>query len=159
MVRCVVGLLLAVAITSGGSPQPSRSILSVCDLSRDFAAYRDKVVAVRGVYWYCLRQACPQKCANGPWPSFLDLIGSESPGSDEGAWDSLDKAQRKVELEAKKGKRLEIWVTAVGQLRTRAQRSPLGPCDKIGSRYYGYGHLGGFPAELVVKSFSDIKVK
>ena len=68
--------------------------------------------------------------------------------------------EQAVELEAKNGKRLEIWVTAVGQLRTRTRRSPLGPCDKIGSgRYPGYGHLGAFPAQLVVQQFKDIEVK
>ena len=62
-------------------------------------------------------------------------------------------------LEAKKGKRLEIRVTAVGQLRTTAKRSPLGPCDEIGSGDFGYGHLGAWPAELVIQHFSDIEVK
>jgi hypothetical protein len=70
----------------------------------------------------------------------------------------LAKTEQAVELEAKKGKRFEIWVTAYGQLKTRARRSPLGPCDRIGSGYLGYGHLGAFPAQLVVSTFSDIEV-
>jgi hypothetical protein len=79
--------------------------------------------------------------------------------TDHASWDALDRVERKVELEAQKGERLEIWVTAVGQLRTMAKRSPLGPCDEIGSGNYGYGRLGAWPAELVVKYFSDIEVK
>jgi len=62
----------------------------------------------------------------------LDLIGG-----DNSTWDALVKAQQSVELRAKKGKRLEVWVTAVGHLETRARLSPRGPCDKIGSRYSG----------------------
>jgi hypothetical protein len=159
MVRSVVGLLVAVSVTSGCRPQRRPEVLTVCDLSKDFAAYRDKVVAVKGIYYWGLRQACPQKCAAGPWPSFLDLTGTVSSGS-EASWVALEKVAQTVELEAKNGKRLEIWVTAVGQLRTRARRSPLGPCNKIGSGWYpGYGHLGAFPAQLVVRQFRDIQVK
>jgi hypothetical protein len=149
-------LLLASAVTVGCSQRPSTVVVSVCDISKDFSAYRDKFVAVRGVYYYGLRQKCPQTCATGPWPSSIDLIGSAT-GRDP--WADLDNVRRMVELEAKKGKRFEIWVTAVGQLKTHARRSFLGPCDEIGSRYSGYGHLGSFPAQLVVKHFINIQVK
>jgi hypothetical protein len=159
MARSVVGLLVAVSITSGCRPQRRPEVLTVCDLSKDFAAYRDQVVAVRGIYYWGLRQACSQKCADGPWPFFLDLTGTGSAES-ETSWGALEKVEQTVELEAMNGKRLEIWVTAVGQIRTRSRRSPLGPCDKIGSGWYpGYGHLGAFPAQLVVQQFRDIEVK
>ena len=145
-------LFFVAAASLAGSASDSRP-LSMCDLSKDFSAYRDKHVTVRGVYYYGLRQTCPQKCADGPWPSFVNLAG-------EGAnWEAVDRVQRTVEVQAKRGKRFEIWVTAVGQLKTQAKQSRLGPCDKIGSGYFGYGHLGAFPAELVVESFSDIQVK
>jgi hypothetical protein len=67
--------------------------------------------------------------------------------------------ERLAELEGKQGKRFELWVTAVGQLRTMVQRSPLGPCDRIGSHSYGYGHLGACPAQLVVREFRDIEIR
>ena len=153
MIRSAAGLLLLLAITFTGQQRPSPPFLSVCDLSKDYGAYRDKLVAVRGVYYYGLRQTCQQTCANGPWPSFLDMVGA-----DDISWEALARAEQSVELEAKKGKRLEIWVTAVGKLETRARLSPLGPCDKKGSRYLGYGHLGVFPARLVVRSFSEIEI-
>jgi hypothetical protein len=57
---------------------------------------------------------------NGSWPSFLDLVSE-----DNVSWDALVKAEQTVELEAKKGKRFGVWVTAVGQLETRARLSPL----------------------------------
>jgi hypothetical protein len=148
MLRLVFVLMLAVATVA--SSQTSPPFLSVCDLSKDFAAYRDQVIAVRGVYYYGLRQTCTQKCAEGPWPSFLDLTGGDGV-----AWNALAKVEHTVELEAKKGKRLEIWVTAVGQLGTGARRSP---CDQTW-RHEGYGHLSSFPAQLVVKHFLDIEVK
>jgi hypothetical protein len=100
-----------------------------------------------------LRQDCPEKCTHGLWPSFLDVRGA-----DQDSWEALDKAQRTVEAEAKKGRRLEVWVTAVGQLRTR-RRPGLDPCHRLGSRYLGYGHLGAYPAQLIVTQFRDIEVK
>jgi len=153
MSRPTTGLLLGVALIAGGRPQAVSPPLSLCDISRDFSAYRDKHVTVRGVYYWGLREACPQKCPDGGWPSFVDLVGEEA------NWDAVAGAEQTVQLEAKKGKRFEIWVTVAGQLKTMAKRSPLGPCDKVGSRYFGYGHLGMFPAQLVVKEFRDIEVK
>jgi len=109
---------------------------------------------------YGLREDCRRQCVAGPWPSFLDMVPPPNgPITDEAGWRALDKLELTVELEAKKGDRFEIWVTAVGRLRTRARRSTLGPCDRIGSELYGYGHLGGSPAELVVGRFSDLQVK
>lgn len=129
---------------------PTPISLSLCDLAKDYGSYRDKLVSVRG---YCgLRQACPQSCANKPWPSFVELRGGGSPT----VWDAVAEVERSVEAEAKKGKRFEIWVTVIGRLDTRARPSRRGPCDN--RDLFGYGHLGVFPAELVVESFTDIKV-
>jgi len=125
----------------------------VCELSKDYGAYRGKVVAVRGVYYYGLRQTCPQKCAEGPWPSFLNLEGAAG----NGTFDALSTVVRSVELEAKKGKRFEVWVTAVGQLETSP--SPPAPCDMAARKFRGYGHLSAFPAQITVSSFRDIEVK
>ncbi len=154
MTRPVAALVILLAIAASGQQRPGPRLLSICELSKDYGAYRGKLVAVRGIYYYGLRQTCQQKCADGPWPSFVTLVGVGNNG-----FDGLAKVEQTVELEAKKGKRLEIWVTAVGQLETMADLSPLGPCDKVGSRYQGYGHLGVFPAQISVSSFRDIEVK
>jgi hypothetical protein len=148
------GPLIVAAVVLTTHPHASPSATSVCDLSRDLSAYRDEVVTVRGVYYYGLRQECAAKCSAGPWPSFLDLVGT---GYE--SWDGLKEAERRAELEAKRGIRVEVWVTVKGWLRTQARHSLLGPCDKIGSRYFGYGHFGVFPARLEVLSFSDIQIK
>jgi hypothetical protein len=160
-----VSVLLVIVLACCSRPQPKAVVLSVCDLSRDFTAYRGKLVAVRGVFYYGLRQKCPQTCATGPWASFLDLAGSDDAEtgnppagfvSDQESWVTLDKALRTVEHDAKQGKRLEIWVTAVGRVRASDHRSPVGPCDIVARGHYG--HLGGAPAQLVVKRFTDIEV-
>jgi hypothetical protein len=156
MLRSGVFLALAVLIPSEGTPAPaSPAVMSVCEISTDFPSFRDKPVAVRGVYYYGLRQECSQKCAGGLWPSFINLAG----GADA-TWAALSKAEHTVETEAKTtGKRFEIWVTVIGRLQTRARHSPLGPCDRKSWGLTGYGHLGAYPAQIDVDSFRHIEVK
>jgi hypothetical protein len=86
MVRSGV-LLLGTFLASATAPTPNASVMSVCELSKDFARFRDKVVTVRGVYYYGLRQECIEKCEVGLWPSFINLEG----GTDE-AWTAVAKA-------------------------------------------------------------------
>jgi hypothetical protein len=155
MIRSSPIAVLAMLILSSVADPASPAVMSVWDLSKDFTAYRDKVVTIRGVYYYGLRQDCPQNCADGPWPSFVNLEGGAAAN-----WNALSKVQQTVEVEAKKtGKRFEIWVTVMGRVQTRARRSPLGPCDRKSWGMYGYGHLGAFPAQIVVESIRDIDVK
>jgi hypothetical protein len=153
MNRLSLFLLLVVATAPNAIPGPSSStVVSVCDLSRNYSAHRNKVVTVRGVYG--LRQEdCPQKCTEGPWPSFVDLEGGDGTSGDE-----LANALRRVEIEAKSGKRFEIWVTVTDKLQTTMRQSAAGPCDKKGW-YPGYGHLGAFPAQIIVSRFSNIEVR
>jgi hypothetical protein len=98
--------------------QPRIAVMTVCDLSRDFTAHRGRVVAVRGVYFYGLRQRCPQTCATGPWPSFVDLVGGDAAGDAD-----LAAAERTAGREAKQGRRVEVWVTVRG--KAKRQRPPF----------------------------------
>jgi hypothetical protein len=151
MVRVGVVLLSTILLSSSATPEPA--VLSVCELSKDFSRYRDKLVTVRGVYYYGLRQKCPCKCAENPWPSFIDLEG----GSDA-AWEALNKTDRAVQTEAKRtGKRFEIWVTVKGRLHARSINSPIDPCDR--KSWGHYGHLGAFPAQITVESFREVEVR
>jgi len=155
MIRSGALVLLVMLIASGGAPARDAAVTSVCELSKDFPGFRDKVVTARGVYYYGLRQECAEKCKAGLWPSFINLEG----GTDE-TWEALAKSERDVEAEAKRsGKRFELWVTVVGRLQTRARHSALGPCDRKSWGLAGYGHLGGFPAQIIVESFRDIEVR
>jgi hypothetical protein len=154
MIRFSVLRLLGVLITSHGTPAPTDAAISVCEISKDFQRFRDKVVTVRGVYYYGLRQECPQKCMDGAWPSFIELEGGGN-----AAWLALAKTSEGVEADAKQtGNRFEIWVTVVGRLQTRTKRSPLGPCDRK-SWGLGYGHLNAYPAQITIESFREIEVR
>ena len=88
------------------------------------------------------------------------MIGANSSSdTDDATWLAVDNAQQSFEREAKQGKRFAVWVTVVDQLKTIAGRSPLGPCDEVGSGYYGYGHLSVYLVQIVVLRFIDIEVK
>lgn len=147
-------MLVLLGMAGCGQPPSRTRVITVCELSRDFAAYRDQVVAVRGVYFSGLRQQCPQTCATGPWPSFVDLVGSDAAG--DAIWVELANAERTAEQEAKRGRRVEVWVTVRGRLKASERRSPLGPCDRVVNS--GFGHLGAFPAEIVVDAFNDVQI-
>lgn len=151
--RCPVILAVIALLATNRIPASPDRVWTVCELSKDYSRYRERTVRVRGVYYYGLRQDCPQKCADGPWPSFLYLEGGS-----EGAWAALAKADREVEAEARRtGQRFELWVTVIGRLQSRAGHSPVGPCDR--AAWGMYGHLGSFPAQLTVEAFRDIEVK
>jgi hypothetical protein len=75
-------------------------------------------------------------------------------------WSDLEKTMMSTEAQARStGKRFEIRVTVTGLLRTTAHPSPRGPCDRSSWGLPGYGHLGAFPAQIVVDSFRDVEVK
>jgi len=155
MVRLSVFFLLTMLVPLDVMPAPDVGVMSVCQLSKDLPAFRDKVVTVRGVYYYGLRQECPQKCTDGLWPSFIEFQGAEGL-----SWADLNKALHEVETEAKAtGKRFEIWMTVVGRLQTIVKPSPLGPCDRKSWEQGGYGHLGAFPSQITVESFSNIEIR
>src|SRR5262245_49379776 len=137
-------LLLNIAIDrinpASGNP------LNMCNLSRDFSAFKDKVVTVGGIYFYGLRDACTAKCADGPWLSFVDLEGA----TENFDWNVLKVGQHEAWKRSKAGERVELWVTVVGELKTNARPSSKSPCDRFGSGYIGFGHLGAYPAQIKV---------
>ena len=119
-------------------------------------------VSVTGIYWHGLRQTCAQPFVTGDhvWPSALNLVDSDYRGggdepvsfrTDRESWDRLDAITVR---EAKAGRRVEVWVTMGGKRRAR-EHYVLNDKQTAG----GYGHLGVFPAELVVQRVLDINVK
>jgi len=155
--RSLTGALVLLLIVGGWGPhRPTSPIpVSVCDLSRDSSSCAGKLIALRGVSYSGLRQECPQECATAPWPSRVWVVGADP--TYEASWTALDQAEQMAKREAGRGRHPEIWVTAVGRLRTQARHSPAGPCDVIGSRLYGYGHLGEWLAQREVDYFTGIE--
>src|SRR3569833_1403498 len=48
--------------------------IPVCDVLKDVSRYRGKIIAVKGIYWYGMRQNCAEPVVLGTrvWPSVLD---------------------------------------------------------------------------------------
>lgn len=152
------------AVESQAQAQPTtrQQATTVCELLKNPPAYRDQVVTVRGIYWYGLRERCREQLVTGDhtWPSAIDMVDADSPVSDGVAahfktdsmsWERLDQAVRKV---AASGKKREIWITVTGMIR-----APVSYRRRDGEIVGGYGHLGVFPAQLVVKEIGDVAVK
>ena len=154
--------------TSGRPTPPAQDkeplrTLTVCELFKDLPAYQDRMVSVRGIYYRDLGQeGCPNQFVAGGrrWPSALDLRSSElrltgdrsvEIATDQESWNQLDRAVIRVGQE---GHRAEVWATVTGLLRGPYRTGRPGKVT-IG----GFGHLGVYPAELVVKRVSDIEVK
>ena len=152
MIACLAALVLA-GITGCGIPQ-HLGVMNVCEMSRDFAKYRNRYVIVRGIYLQGLRQRCPQTCATGPWPSFVDIARNKAAG--DAIWADLGRAVRTAQQAARQGRLFEVWVTVRGKLNTNTYTSLVGPCDQLAKR--GYGYLSAFPAQIVADSFTDIRL-
>lgn len=161
---CAAALLLAsfcgcsTSLQRGSSARP----ITVCELFKNPSAYRGKLVTVVGIYWYGLRETCPEPFVTGGhvWPSALDMVHSDfPPGLGEAApfktdTESWDRLELFVRQEAMNGRREEIWATAVGMIR-----APKSYIRTDGQIVGGYGHLGGYAAQLVVKSVLNFAVK
>lgn len=145
-----------------GDERPAQ-VISVCELLKNLASYRGKIVAVRGIEYYGLRaRSCPEEFVTGNrrWPWAVDLVHSShpSPGeervqfaTDDSSWDEWGEV---LIREAKAGLRGEIWMTVLGKVRARQTY-----IREDGAVFLGYGHLGVLPAQLVVKRIFDIEVK
>jgi hypothetical protein len=133
---------------------PRAKVPDVCEVLGEMNVRAERAnVQVRGVYFGDLEEPCEKPVILGEhqWPSAISVIG---PRQDSAGWKSWDGLHGVVVKEAQRGSRGAIWVTITGRL--------LGPwhTDDHGNRIYGgYGHLGAFPAEIIVDHVSDIELK
>jgi len=167
--RIVVAMAGAVACTLCGCSKPEArpavdpdkevATLSVCDVLKEIATYQNTMVRVTGIYWYGLRQSCPEPLMIGgrTWPSAIELTdaaASRNRGgrldfeTDRGSWDRLYEF---LGNEARAGKKEEIWVSAVGRFE--------GVQVRANGTVGGFGHMAMLPGELVVQRITDIRVK
>jgi hypothetical protein len=160
-IRNSLALLSAALVCCSQKPNSSSSEperlssadpVDVCTVLRTPNVYRGRMIAVRGIYWQGLREGCPEIRLGGrSWPAALNLVeavGKQGPTSalfetDRPSWDTLDRLAIR---EAKAGRQEEIWATVLGELR-----APATYIRDDGTTVGGYGHLGAFPAELIVK--------
>lgn len=149
--------------TPPGQEKEPLKTLTVCELFKDLPAYQNKMVSVRGIYYFGLRQeGCPNQFVSGnrTWPTALAMVGSDvtAPGDRPVAFttqqESWGELSRLVIRLGEEGRQAEVWVTVVGQLRGPYRTARAG---KVSAGFYG--NQGVYPAELVVKRVTDIEVK
>lgn len=167
----LIGVVMAFCACGGQhGPSDARVVASsktvtVCQLFANISSYQDRIVSVRGIFYFGLRQNnCPREfvAGNHKWPTALNLVDSRFPrdkyeqpvsfSTDEESWTKLQLLARS---EGEKGQREEIWATVEGQLRGPRRKMPPGLAGGIG----GYGHLGAFAAELVVRRIDNIEIR
>jgi hypothetical protein len=136
---------------------------TVCELLDGAALYRGTTVIVTGIVWFGLRDNCPKALITGGhhWPSAINLADSDYARhgdrkgvtfeTDRKSWDLLDGTLRAV---AGKARRAEVWITVSGEFE-----APVSYIRKDGKVVGGYGHLGVYPAELIVRRILDISVR
>jgi len=160
LVATIYGCVLVQARPSQQEANPPRP-MTVCEIFKNPSAYRGKVVTVKGIYWYGLRQSCAEPFVTGKhtWPTVIDMVHSDIRGAageeapfttDNQSWDRL---QLFVRQEARAGRREEIWVTVVGMLR-----APESYVKRDGTVVGGYGRLSLCPAQLVMKTVLGISI-
>lgn len=134
-------------------------VYSVCSVLRKLRKVHNQVVRVRGTVesgleTYCLRDSCSSRLRTGSytWPSAIWLAGqalAESPIEFQPDTKSIQRLhdllhERNHDFSA------QVAATIEGKLEARPLRTGVGGNGQaIGM---GYGHLGGFPAQLIIKS-------
>lgn len=158
--RSVLSALIIAAVVVAGwlgyprepSSRTSSRVFSVCEVLWNIDKLEGKVIRVRGVYFGAIRDQCPtaiREWGGAVWPAALNIADSDLAASlkrpvefetDRNSWAALETFWMK---EARKNAREEIWATFEGAVQS---------ADPESRRLGGFGHLGAFPAQLVVKS-------
>jgi hypothetical protein len=133
--------------------------ISVCEIFRSPGSYHGRIIRVRAAYYKGLRDpACPgpYNTADRAWPRAFNVVGTDlleegdPPAPFQTDFSNWSRVRNVIREEALKGRRCEVWIDVVGQVRAfRAGQSRIG----------GFGHLGSFPAELIAERIESIEVR
>ena len=135
--------------------------LTVCEVLEDLQKYRGKIIQVRGRWNGPIlegRACAPLKTGEYVWPSGVAIELPSRAREEPATWtldqEAYNQAYRKY-LQAIEHT-TEILVTFIGRLDAREEgleifRHPDG--DVITN---GYGHVGAYPAQLVIATVKDV---
>jgi hypothetical protein len=149
---------------------PDGTVIEICDILRDPVSFNGKEVAIRGVFrdtdegaW--LVGECPVPLSTGGyvWNSHIYLISPRSKFVLRSVEYSEDSAAFEVLASRLKDRKDPIRdkaiVTVFGKIETREDLEAQVYRDRDGRvRPAGFGHMGGAPAQLVLKTVRDISV-
>ena len=162
LLTAVVSLTFGVlSQLTAGSRDGEPIDLTVCQVLQNPPSYRGKIVRVTGTYSFGLRGCCerPLKVGAHEWPSALSVVGTDFPSfgfpapfkTDDRSWDQLNLV---LAEQTRAHSKTEVVATILGMIR-----APKSYMRSNGQIVGCYGHLGVFPAELVVKRVVKISTK
>ena len=135
---------------------------TVCEVINSLPCYRGKVITIRGVVYYggthgwtlgdiSDDEVCV-KWGKEKWPSGINLVWASF------ETDSVRKSWALIEKLSNHKPDLTFAATVTGELRARWWTTLYR--NKKEKWFYGngYGHLGQFPAELIVSNITDLQV-
>jgi len=165
--KCIlgaIGVIFMADLIVHAEQQPK--VQDLCKVLREADRYDGKIVAVKGVlrtgFGIC-GESCKQVTIDGTkWPAAVATsyvtpyqsppVGSETLIDRE----SIEALDQKIYAALRNAHAVECKVVVVGVLRSRDEK--LFYTDKSGKRRraVGFGHLGVFPAELLVLSVKSV---
>jgi len=185
----LISLVLICATGSKAQQKPKTlRMVSVCELFEDITSYSGTRVKVRGILYsgrelFALgEKTCSKRFITryrlGPelpvifeptdeyvWPTAINLITSSESPTDVGFRTDDEAVVRvtKILNETQTIKRDEntkpaLWVTVVGVLSTK-EHYDVGLNADRELTASGYGHLGAYPAQLVIETMMDPEIK
>jgi hypothetical protein len=154
-----------------GASTPKLNEFSVCGLMAKLKSQRQKIIRVRGELFAGSEitalgdQACGKPFTAGgiKWATAVDLVSSDyRPGGGEPRAPFVTEPAVMARLastvaERKRlGRNGKVLITVTGFLRVRDKYIPM--TTGYGVQGNGYGHLGVYPAQLVIKAIEDITI-
>ena len=140
--------------------------LTVCEVLEDLAAYRGKIIEVRGEWQggYLIDRCPPLRTGNHTWPNAIltvqpddFMVRIQEPVNWRMDADAYNRADRDFIRAARSKEESVVKATFIGRLDARESLFLVteGVPRPIPG---GFGHLGVFPARLVINTVKDLVV-
>lgn len=134
-----------------------QAALDVCSALQQLSHLDGQVVTIRGEYQAgrevsaIYGSGCAGRIAvdGGTWPWSINVVISPCSGFAE---------RLRTVIAENRPKNWRVIVTLTGQLRS-AQNNPSYPARAPKARPMGFGHLGIWPAEILVTAVTDVSVE
>src|ERR1039458_3989310 len=185
----VASALLSTTIVVGQMSPASSEAVPLCNLFDDLKSYDGRMISVRGILFtgreiFALGQHCESKFVTkyslAPlplrglaalqseyvWPTALDLADSafREPGEQAVGFhtnhEAVDRVFALVRRERARidNRKVEVLVTVVGRLRMK-DHYDIAKFEDGTLHGGGYGHLGAYPAQVVIETMIDPEVR
>jgi hypothetical protein len=158
MLQAVLGtLVLAVLLGSPCAAQGEHHVMTLCQLFDDLDSHNGKTVTVRAAYRYGHEVAglYADPCEPPAKLDGHDIVPHVSTEFSGGSMSSRAGHRFETAIADSRTQPIAIIVTVTGIIQTGGRYSGKGP---MRPPRRGFGHLGAFPAGLVIQEFDEVEV-